>query len=843
VQDDPTIQGYNVDEWVDKIVEAATHQSSQTKTNHQMWMLGNDFTFQSASRWFGNYDKLIHYVNLDGRIRIFYSTPSNYVKAKHFYGSEWEVRTSDLFPLADGPHEYWTGYFTSRPSLKRQYRYASAFLQSSRQIETLLKLAYSDTKISPFNDSEARTSTSPLGIGWTDELEGALAVVAHHDGVSGTARQSVTNDYSYRLALGSVRAERAALQALEKIAQITPGGSAGFCNCNSAGPKDCLLNMSSCSFTSSRNAFTVVLWNPLARPVSRTIDIPVRGWKFHVRNEDGTTLPSSLTEIDPTTKGLPLRYLNDHGLAPAQIWEQLLILENPATHRLLFPITIPGLGYRIVRVSSSESMITRDEIPIARRVLDPVGLPIQVEEAKEESILDIFGLENNHYKIEVDPFTNRVLAIVNKKLNYRFPFEIEWGYYRSSIGGCSKEKPELDACLSQASGAYLFRPNNTNLHWSTKKPIYSKIKKVGSLIEVQQKFASWISHTLRLDSNSNSIQVEWTVGPIPIEDDWGKEIVVRYRSSRMKSNGKFYTDSNGREMVERIRNTRSNDVCIGCKRSLQYEPVSSNYYPVNSYISVHDEKHEFTVLVDATHGGTSLRDGEIELMAHRRVLKDDFRGVEEPLNETMCGCGDIHARPGEMGTHGHLGDGGCLCEGLTIRGRHLLVLDSLPSARKFRRTLGNEIANPPQLAFFENDIVSLSAKVLNTSAIMKPNFILPESVHMLTLCSNYENGTLVRFSHSFERNEHPELSDTVTFSMKDMFRNKIKSSAEYSLSGNQPVENIKQQHQEMWSTPRETGISSDKHRFKRGGNNDDNTVVTLRPMEVKTYWVKFEDNK
>ena len=30
------------------------------------------------------------------------------------------VRSDDIFPLGDNGHAYWAGYFTSRPSLKRQ---------------------------------------------------------------------------------------------------------------------------------------------------------------------------------------------------------------------------------------------------------------------------------------------------------------------------------------------------------------------------------------------------------------------------------------------------------------------------------------------------------------------------------------------------------------------------------------------------------------------------------------------------------------------------------------------------------------------------------------------------
>lgn len=72
----------------------------------------------------------------------------------------------------------------------------------------------------------------------------------------------------------------------------------------------------------------------------------------------------------------------------------------------------------------------------------------------------------------------------------------------------------------------------------------------------------------------------------------------------------FYTDSNGREMLERIRNFRSTwDIEIN-------ETESSNYYPVTSRIVIKDQEKnlEFAVLTDRAQGGSSLRDGEVELM-------------------------------------------------------------------------------------------------------------------------------------------------------------------------------------------------------------------------------------
>lgn len=39
------------------------------------------------------------------------------------------VKQDDFFPYADGPHKFWTGFFSSRPALKRYERLSYNFLQ------------------------------------------------------------------------------------------------------------------------------------------------------------------------------------------------------------------------------------------------------------------------------------------------------------------------------------------------------------------------------------------------------------------------------------------------------------------------------------------------------------------------------------------------------------------------------------------------------------------------------------------------------------------------------------------------------------------------------------------
>ena len=111
---------------------------------------------------------------------------------------------------------------------------------------------------------------------------------------------------------------------------------------------------------------------------------------------------------------------------------------------------------------------------------------------------------------------------------------------------------------------------------------------------------------------------------------WGKEVIVKY-SSGIKSAGTWYTDSNGKEMVKRVYNKRGPSYPDPYKIS---EPVAGNYYPINALMSLDDGTNELAVLTDVSQGGASLADGELEFMVHRRVLQDDSRGVQEPLNET-----------------------------------------------------------------------------------------------------------------------------------------------------------------------------------------------------------------
>lgn len=54
-----------------------------------------------AAEWYANLDALIHLLNANGSVNVFYSTPEQYTAAKHAEGLKLPLKTDDFFPYAD----------------------------------------------------------------------------------------------------------------------------------------------------------------------------------------------------------------------------------------------------------------------------------------------------------------------------------------------------------------------------------------------------------------------------------------------------------------------------------------------------------------------------------------------------------------------------------------------------------------------------------------------------------------------------------------------------------------------------------------------------------------------
>ena len=108
VLDDPTLEDYNVDYFINETVAAALafaapYRPDADGTVHLIWPMGSDFQYVNAFGWYKNLDRLIHYVN-EGQsaVNLLYSTPSIYAEAKLGQNMSWPLKTDDGMPYFDG---------------------------------------------------------------------------------------------------------------------------------------------------------------------------------------------------------------------------------------------------------------------------------------------------------------------------------------------------------------------------------------------------------------------------------------------------------------------------------------------------------------------------------------------------------------------------------------------------------------------------------------------------------------------------------------------------------------------------------------------------------------------
>uniref|UniRef100_A0A2C9M4I6 Glycoside hydrolase family 38 central domain-containing protein n=1 Tax=Biomphalaria glabrata TaxID=6526 RepID=A0A2C9M4I6_BIOGL len=451
-----------------------------------------------------------------------------------------------------------------------------------------------------------------------------------------------------------------------------------------------------------------------------------------------------------------------------------------------------------VSQSSSNFQITLYN-PLVRSVFYTVRLPVFGSKYivyKEDGSTII---PSDYVSVTFDESGN-LHSITNLTSGTTLPLLQNFMYYSGFPGNNSGGQ-------NQASGAYIFRP-------SSNTPTNIPLKRWGGIIkgsvvqEAFQQFTDWISQVIRVYQDKPYVEIEWTIGPIPIDDKIGKEIVTRYTIPGFGNKGVFYTDANGREVLERRLNYRPTwDLN-------QTEPVAGNYYPVNALIGIKngDSKLQFTVLTDRSQGGVSLNDGDVELMVHRRLLYDDAKGVGEPLNE-----------PGDDG------------KGLIIKGTHYLVLDSVENSASIYRPLAQQIFWEPQVSFSDLNIDPASYVKKFKTKWSGLASALPRNVHLLTMEQFRHTGPvpspsgsvpyLIRFEHFYENYEDDILSAPVTFDIKDIFAPfQITDVYELSLGGNVKYEDVRRL---QWKTEASSTYLK-KVRHLSG------TQVTLKPMEIVT---------
>ena len=732
--------------------------------------------------------KIIRAVNANGTVHARYSTPSEYVRAKLSEGVDYSIKTDDFFPYISDPQSVWTGYFTSRPGLKGYVRSSSVLLQVARQLEVL-----------GGGGAAAGNGTARL---WE-----ALSLAQHHDGVSGTELDWVSADYAMRIASGAVEAYATLDDAVSRLAANgTAEASARYASCP-------LLNLTSCPPIAGSASYSVALWNPQARPVASAVRLPVYGVQpgdvVVVRDAAGAVLISDVLPMAATSAAA-------------------LLGNDSASHTVAFVATVPALGYAAYSVTTNHSS-TSDARAHRHRI-----------ELERQAVLvgDTMSVESSGVQLIFDTKSGLLTQWIDKRTDLPTIHNFTQNFYwylssNTSSAGCSNSYYVLtlqsnsanamhSSALSHiavtthlshlllfcvARAQFIPQPGTGIRQLVTTAPTLT-VWRGAVVTEVTQRWTSWLSQVIRLYSSAansttaDAVEFEWTVGPVDVSDGLSKEVVTRYDTD-IANDGAFATDSNGREFQPRVRNQRPT------WNWTNVAPVSGNYYPLSTALTMDDGATGLGVVVDRAQGAASLQDGSVEVMLHRRILTSC--GLAVPLNE-----------PGQNGT------------GLIVTGVHRLFLGPV-QATPTRQSLIERVRLQQQRQYFPLHPLFAASPSFTPLPLPQPiTFVsrpLPTNVELSTLQQQADGSVLLRLAHSFAVNESDAYSVPVSVDVSALFEQPIRSIRRVTLTANAD-----------WKpTGTKAAGARSGGKAEDAGREDalDDTVVTLGPMQIATFVVEL----
>eukprot|EP00759_Apiculatamorpha_spiralis_P005848 PhF_6_TR13441/c0_g1_i1/m.21474/K12311/MAN2B1, LAMAN; lysosomal alpha-mannosidase len=704
-------------------------------SNYIMMPWGSDFEHENAVEDFAFMDGLINEINnADLGVKIIYSTPSLYIKALHDLQYRWPVNYYDYFLDSDNGHAYWSGYLTSRAAYKGYERELNVRYLSSFYL-------LQGTVPNPQNYHR-----------FLDVMRQALGVAQHHDSITGTEREAVRNRYQLLLANGT---EAAMFAMSELVGGLTDEVGITFCP---------LSNISICAAAGRLDTFKylpVILYNGIAQQREDVVMIPVPHANVTVVDSKGNAVPNQVMAA----------------------WQMSLTPDNTS------PQTGPQLPYMVFfRANVSALGIAKYTVAVT-----PSSQLIEATTVKstEQPII----LENNVYRVTIDPVNGGITSVTNKFTNETTGLTQNYYYY------CPNDGTDM---YQQASGAYIFRPCVAN-----EKPLpftnafQTKIVRGPVFDEVQQVVdtGSNIHQVVRLEHGfAPFVYLEFGMGEInaaPV----GKEIVMRV-DSEVNSTDVWYTDSQGLEVERRVRDQRPD------YDYTPTEPVSGNFFPTYSFTYLVDSNgntnRNMVVVGDRARAAASLSSGSLEMLVHRRLLHDDGRGVGEPLNENT-----------------------------RIISRNYFIINDPRMNVTTRETALFTNARPIVMFGKPTNEQNTVTKAVRDVSI-KP---LPRNVHLLSReYVNHKNPQsydefIVRVQHLYAIDDDATYSQPVDVTLDDLFSTrKIQSVVEMDLNGVRTLDSVNRYTWMTYGGPIKA----------RGGAPLKGNVVTLEPMEIRTFLVQVQ---
>ena len=372
-----------------------------------MVSISRDFGWDDPGLLYANLDELVARSRADPskRVKLRYATAEEHAAARRrgkglggsgggkkkkqeegaARGAGWPVQQGDLMPYSDCKGCYWSGYFSTRPGTKRLVREASGLLSAARQLEAWV--GGEVAKAAKAAGSSASSSSLALALPPTTvPLERAVALMQHHDAITGTDRLEVNRDYRRIVSEAAGEARRLVAAALDALvlqgarddaisspsaaesgppapssppsADFWTSHERSFALCEAANASVCTPAVALTD--AAKGPFTVAAYNPLPRSARVLVRVPLgpaamrsgRRWKVSAPEvvAGGSSSPSLLSSLEFLPSGseaqvVPLSKSDLELQRLAEVGGSTPSSASFAAGHALFDAQLPPLGY------------------------------------------------------------------------------------------------------------------------------------------------------------------------------------------------------------------------------------------------------------------------------------------------------------------------------------------------------------------------------------------------------------------------------------------------------------------------------------------------------------------
>ncbi|KAJ1061002.1 hypothetical protein K5549_002289 [Capra hircus] len=518
-----------------------------------------------------------------------------------------------------------------------------------------------------------------------------------------------------------------------------------------------------------------VVYNPLAWTVTTIITLTVEFPNVSITDESGHPVPAQFQRSK----------------------------EMPSAYDLHVLTTIPGLSYRHYSIQPSRRPQEDTGEPVTS-LASSRQFGLRLRRSGKQVGGSLVPVKNDCYTVFLDKDTNLMHSIWERWSNRTVLVTQSFREYHV----------KSDVNHGPISDNYVFTPNGRAEPAWEAGPLVTEIQQYfyRKVNDSEPTFAIY-SRLARGPQGSDGellchlIEQEYRVGPLET-------------STKLNTGRVLYSDNNGYQMQRRpYRNYRNNT-------------IARNYYPMVQSAFIQSRRSRLVLLSTQAHGVSSQRNGQVEVMLHRRLWNNDkgALGNNLTLNDTSV----VHPVLWLLLGSRALTSGLSQRSGLALQHRPVVML----------RELNGEIAPRGSGPRWQEAVTLPPGVHLQILSIPGWKYSSNHTEHLRTLQKGAAGvqadlrRVLLRLQHLYEVDQDQVLSRPVTVNLRSVLRGlgSVVSVEERSLTGTWDVSEM---YRWTWSM-------GDPHRHRGNSSRPlpppGSPEVTIYPKEIRTFFIHFQEH-